>query len=568
MNKKMIIAGVAPIQMALMNFAIAAPLDGYVPSDVEKVCNISPIEFSNDWVRISLPIDQGVSVGPFFDEDSGIVYIFPADGPNFTIPSEGDADCAFFSWSSQMFLWLTSSVNDIEDLPKDRNFINTNSSTPYVFSSEFFYRLENGTLVPQDHTAAPSLKSLRSAKGDEDLGSIGQAGDSGVLFTHANTDVSKTSSLVYYEMLTNRSYGYVADAVINKASSPNNYSEFIDSSDESCSAILYGLNNGFVDNTGQTAASLYNIFCPNNPVKIDGIPTFPTKIPQLETAIDFLSMNMEIKTAWVDASTLKNPERYITQKGVIPVFSNVDGKNEMVHMWNKNADLALVGMHVVGSVSGHPELIWATFEHVDNAPNSTYSYTDKNGKVKSQTDTTTKANNKWLLSNGTPVSTVTEYGSSYTDPSSSVNYIKPASKTQTASVSTPSEVNRINPWGRIQGVASAKGNSAVISSNISALTQLQQFYDSLGLKNVKDPRMNYMLTGASWGVDGRFPTGDQAAQIAGTPAMANTTMETFQQTFLQKSGDNTGCFGCHGIDANENKFDVSHIFGGIKKVNK
>ena len=40
--------------------------------------------------------------------------------------------------------------------------------------------------------------------------------------------------------------------------------------------------------------------------------------------------------------------------------------------------LAMVGMHVVGrAVKGHPEMIWATFEHVDNfAPNDTFSYTN------------------------------------------------------------------------------------------------------------------------------------------------------------------------------------------------
>ena len=77
-----------------------------------------------------------------------------------------------------------------------------------------------------------------------------------------------------------------------------------------------------------------------------------------------------------------------------------------------------------------------------------------------------------------------------------------------------------------------------------------------------------MLTGASWGLDGRFPTGESDSTIAGTPAMANTTMETFQQTYIHKSGDNTGCFSCHGISAKDSKFDVSHIFDDIDSVEK
>jgi len=570
MNDKILITIFITKLLFVINPAYAdKPLSGYVPSDVKKVCQISQEDFNNKWVNISLPIGKsGVPIGPFFDKESGIVYVFPANGPNFSTSGQTDTDCAFFEWSSQMFLWMTSTVQDGTQPAPTHPLKHTSVNTPYVFSSEFFYRLDDGVLVPQAHSGPLGFKQLRQAKDDEILDSIGQAGGEGVLFTQPNTKVSTSSSLVYYEVLTNRSYGYVADAVIKKAPQPNNYSEFVDSSSTSCSAIKYGLNNGFVDDSGQTAALLYNIFCPNDPVSINGTPTFPTSIPQLETAIDFLSMNMEIKTAWVEASSLKNPKRFITQKGSIPVFTQVEGKNKMIHSWNKNADLALVGMHIVGSVKGHPELVWATFEHTDNAPNAKYFYENKSGKVRPHTDLKKRTKNNWLLSDGTTASTVTEYGVSYTDSSSSVNYIIPASDQQTAVVSTPSNVTRINPWGSIKGKASATSNSAVISTNISALTLLQDFYSNLGLTNVQDPRLNYMLTGASWGQNGQFPTGKKASQIAGTPAMANTTMETFQQTFLQKNGDNTGCFSCHGINAGSSKFGVSHIFSKIDAVEK
>jgi len=37
-------------------------------------------------------------------------------------------------------------------------------------------------------------------------------------------------------------------------------------------------------------------------------------------------------------------------------------------------------MHVVGTVKGHPEMVWATFEHVNNAPNEAYPYTNNKNK--------------------------------------------------------------------------------------------------------------------------------------------------------------------------------------------
>jgi len=47
--------------------------------------------------------------------------------------------------------------------------------------------------------------------------------------------------------------------------------------------------------------------------------------------------------------------------------------------------LAMTGMHVVGSTAGHPEMIWATFEHLANAPNDAYSYRNAGGGVTSIT---------------------------------------------------------------------------------------------------------------------------------------------------------------------------------------
>ena len=48
-------------------------------------------------------------------------------------------------------------------------------------------------------------------------------------------------------------------------------------------------------------------------------------------------------------------------------------------MARKTVLMALVGMHVVGSTAGHPEMIWATFEHKNNAPNSSYTYLSTSG---------------------------------------------------------------------------------------------------------------------------------------------------------------------------------------------
>lgn len=59
----------------------------------------------------------------------------------------------------------------------------------------------------------------------------------------------------------------------------------------------------------------------------------------------------------------EDPRRYITVQGEVPRFPPpANGKGTMI------ATLGLVGLHIVQKTPGHPENVWATFEHVDNAP--------------------------------------------------------------------------------------------------------------------------------------------------------------------------------------------------------
>jgi len=94
------------------------------PTDVKQSCSIDQSMFKSNWTKLDIPslfpsADPGMfKVGPAFDNDSGILYIFPPNGPKFpgtfsASKSYDNADnCDFFKWGSQMFLWLTSTVTD------------------------------------------------------------------------------------------------------------------------------------------------------------------------------------------------------------------------------------------------------------------------------------------------------------------------------------------------------------------------------------------------------------------------------------------------------------------------
>ncbi len=85
-----------------------------------------------------------------------------------------------------------------------------------------------------------------------------------------------------------------------------------------------------------------------------------------------------MKSSWVVAAGLPNLNSYITMTASIPIY-NQSSPNTWTTTGQQTVQLAMVGMHVVGSTAGHPEMVWATFEHVGNTPLATYTYTSTTG---------------------------------------------------------------------------------------------------------------------------------------------------------------------------------------------
>ncbi|HEV3459590.1 MAG TPA: hypothetical protein VHG32_23815, partial [Thermoanaerobaculia bacterium] len=88
-----------------------------------------------------------------------------------------------------------------------------------------------------------------------------------------------------------------------------------------------------------------------------------TSPPQGASTLRFPAGSMEIKVAWrVITNTTLNANTYYTVKGVT-VYNPNTQKNQ------RNVTLGLVGFHLAYATKSHPEMVWATFEHIDNAPN-------------------------------------------------------------------------------------------------------------------------------------------------------------------------------------------------------
>ena len=252
---------------------------------------------------------------------------------------------------------------------------------------------------------------------------------------------------------------------------------------------------------------------------------------------DRIALAMELKSSWVEASTLSNPQDYLTIKATIPKFvpSPTDA-NTLTRSGTKDVDLALVGFHVVGSAFNHPEMIWATFEHVNNAPNLQYTY-----KTAAGPDATKPADGSgpWLFS------------SSGASTAPLTFRMKAAGNGDIVAVQGqtigPGDVTRSNPWGTLATDGAATDNNTnVISINRSILSQMP----------AADVRSKYIMIGSTWTSDGKGPTG---GNVVGTTKLANSTMETFKQSF--------NCFTCHsGNMLGQGSGGLSHVWGGISPL--
>jgi hypothetical protein len=250
------------------------------------------------------------------------------------------------------------------------------------------------------------------------------------------------------------------------------------------------------------------------------------------TVIDSEALAIELKSSWVEAAGLLDADKFIQMKAIVPTYDKTN-PNDWVPNGTTTTTLAMVGMHVVGSTGslnpansnhGHPELLWATFEHVSNDPAASYDYATTAG------GTTTVAQNTagtWVFtSNGA------------TGPFNQMHMAMGGSTgDHIVSVApftiSPSDILRTMPWG-LNG-SSAVGNAEVLSINHTVRSLLDP----------ADLRRNYFHEGTTWTIFGGVPSGGNQV---GTNKLENTTMETFNQ--------GANCFRCHTTNTTQ----VSHVF--------
>jgi len=302
--------------------------------------------------------------------------------------------------------------------------------------------------------------------------------------------------------------------------------------------------------------------------QIPATTRFPTTAAELAKITAFASAHgktfpdpnalaIEIKTSWVEAAGLSNPSSYITMNATIPTYTK--SSTQWIPTGQKTALLALVGFHINGSTKGHPEMIWATFEHLGNAPNGTYSYVNKSGVT--VTVPSTSIPGPWLFSK---TGSSGPFNVAHMDVDTNPPNITPDDPPLGF---TPSDTIRWKAWGGASNASpnpldptTAASNTEIISINNAVRGRLAS----------GDVRGNYVFEGATWTILGAVPSGSFAhgGNEVGTSQLANTTMETYQQGSDTTSGrGSSNCFSCHTpIPPCSDMTCVSHVYPVLKPL--
>ncbi|RKH84637.1 hypothetical protein D7X99_08620 [Corallococcus sp. AB032C] len=302
--------------------------------------------------------------------------------------------------------------------------------------------------------------------------------------------------------------------------------------------VYYGMSVNQSTYTMLTSCQLYQANCagqlkPGNN-GIDIIKKYPN-LAYPDTAV-------ELKTSWMvlDEATASSGLFYVVP-GLIQVKDSPC----------RQVNLGLTGMHIVSKTPSFPAMIWATFEHRNNAPDCSN------------------------LSAAPPL------GGTW-------NFYNPACTdcvTNTYQPGKPAQVCRMHPQGdsavgTFPGGVDCSVNPNQFACQDKTRTMLAQSTQALNAINssvqaliqanpsrINKVWANYELVGNVWTVNGTIPPYLQAQQ--GSLSAANTSMETFVQNGVAAVSNPYNCLSCHNMEGptgsqNLPPAGLSHLFDEVQ----
>jgi hypothetical protein len=521
-----------------------------VPQDASPKCPVDQTTFDK-WFQSGKPIVNGS--------------VNPADSVGFTESSV----CDFYAWAKQMFLWLTSESGgsrvfdssvfyDVSppDSSHQRKFLpHGKGPITHLMAPRFAKEGPHGLPVIEDQSGdlfevmKPPVDDSGKQIVVDSTGNLEEVSKASITADHRlalqdrsgkkielpSPSVQKSDSLPADEIQTAEEF--VVDGKPVFVDSRGNIIN-VEQGQAGSDGVLESQTKGLVYYLAMTN-DVYAYFLTgvkNSVLPGTQFPTTETDLASIQryaaahgkpSFTDAQALTLELKSSWIEVNNLTKVN-YITTTATIPTYDKSDPK-KWIPNGQKKVTLGLLGLHIVGSVAGHPEMIWATFEHFGDTPNAVYSYI-----------------NAQQLQVSVPQSTVGTWGFSASNSTGPFNV--PHMKVDGGNIAagsgfavSPSDSLRTYPWGAAGGNASANTFLISIQNSINALMPKG------------DIRSKYFLVGATWTTGGNAPPGGQA----GATNVANSTLETY----TQKPG---GCFLCHSSRKPPSLAPdvLSHIFGG------
>lgn len=233
---------------------------------------------------------------------------------------------------------------------------------------------------------------------------------------------------------------------------------------------------------------------------------------------------LTLKAAWKIVQPGEDTSRFYTRKATVNKLINQNGKITLGPD-TEDTTVALVGFHIAGTVQNHPEMIWASFEHVDNAPDLSVEV------AKAQPNDIVSPKDWTFYKAGTPFKNCNINAAG-------AQILKLDAATQILSPST--EVCRVYPYG--SGPDKADNANNIKSINASAQAQVDGVWKNyfevgaiwFNANNALKPNCSFLPGSLQCGTNGQ-------SLLTGSTHLSNAVIETFTQT--QSAQDN--CFACH-----------------------
>lgn len=331
------------------------------------------------------------------------------------------------------------------------------------------------------------------------------------------TEIEKGSTVPRFETMFN-------DASINLSETdPKSKTHILGGIQQAHSEGVLVDENGRAVYTSMMINKTYRDFVVSNKLNV------PSELRKFDDKTNFPEGSMSMKASWKiipkgQAAPKGAYTRLATIYDVVEVGGNLttsDVYTDPAKQTTRKETVALVGFHIAVVVKDHPEFIWATFEHNDNAPNYILkNQTVGTGVPSSESKTFYKAGTK--VENGN----VSNLGGLKVDPVTQVIsgiYIDDAT----------TQVYRRYQYGG--GNKENQDNIEALNTQIHLTTDSNEMWQS-----------NYSEVGAVWFntpnalVPNWSLTVDPSIET-GSKTLSNSTIETFTQDPNQLNS----CFSCH-----------------------